>query len=467
MSLPFLDRAPAAVPIAVVAPADWQAWLKRQSAHARSWLQSSGISGKPGEFALLPGDEGRAVLAVLVRSATPTMWDYGALATKLPAGDYCLIGDTAPVSLVDACTAFALGSWRFSRYRNGGNARPRLVWPAKCDRAAVERIAGGMFMARDLITTPSNEMGPAELAAAARQLARQHRARFSVIAGNDLLRRNYPVIHAVGRASTRAPRLIDIVWGRPSAPKVTLVGKGVCFDSGGLDLKPASGMLMMKKDMGGAATVLAVAAMAMSARLNLRLRVLVPAVENSVSGNAFRPLDVIRSRKGMTVEVGNTDAEGRLILCDALTEAAREEPALIIDVATLTGAARVALGPDVPALFCNDDALADALLKTAREQEDPLWRLPLWRGYRRFLDSKVADINNAGQSPHGGAITAALFLQTFVPDSVPWAHIDTMAWNQSAQPGRPEGGEAMGARAIFALLAAKYPPRRGAGAGRG
>ncbi|TXL74515.1 leucyl aminopeptidase family protein [Vineibacter terrae] len=388
------------------------------------------------------------------------MWDYGALAGKLPAGDYCLVGDTAPVSTADACIAFALGSWRFTRYRGDVKSQPRLVWPAKCDRGAVERTVNGICLARDLITTPSNDMGPAELAAAARQLARRHRARFSVIAGNELLRRNYPVIHAVGRASTRAPRLVDIVWGRPSAPKVTLVGKGVCFDSGGLDLKPASGMLMMKKDMGGAATVLAAAAMVMAARLNVRLRVLIPAVENSVSGNAFRPLDVIKSRKGVTVEIGNTDAEGRLILCDALAEAAREEPALIIDVATLTGAARVALGPDVPALFSNDDELADSLLKAAKEREDPLWRLPLWRGYRRFLDSKVADINNAGQSPFGGAITAALFLQTFVPDSVPWAHIDTMAWNQTSQPGRPEGGEAMGARAIYGMLAAKYPPRR-------
>ncbi|WP_231712360.1 leucyl aminopeptidase family protein [Vineibacter terrae] len=460
MSLPFLDRAPAAVPVAVVAPSDWTAWLKRQSAPARTWLQASGISGKSGDFALLPGDEGRAQLAVLVRSATSTMWDYGALAGKLPAGDYCLVGDTAPVSTADACIAFALGSWRFTRYRGDVKSQPRLVWPAKCDRGAVERTVNGICLARDLITTPSNDMGPAELAAAARQLARRHRARFSVIAGNELLRRNYPVIHAVGRASTRAPRLVDIVWGRPSAPKVTLVGKGVCFDSGGLDLKPASGMLMMKKDMGGAATVLAAAAMVMAARLNVRLRVLIPAVENSVSGNAFRPLDVIKSRKGVTVEIGNTDAEGRLILCDALAEAAREEPALIIDVATLTGAARVALGPDVPALFSNDDELADSLLKAAKEREDPLWRLPLWRGYRRFLDSKVADINNAGQSPFGGAITAALFLQTFVPDSVPWAHIDTMAWNQTSQPGRPEGGEAMGARAIYGMLAAKYPPRR-------
>lgn len=458
MTLPFIDRAPAAVPVAVVAPPEWAAWFKRQPAKARTWLQAASITGKPGDFAMVPDGDGKPSMAVVVRSAKPTMWDYGALATRLPPGDYALVGDSAPISITEAAIAFALGSWRFSRYRKPGKPGPRLVWPSKCDRAEVERVALSMYMARDLITTPANDMGPAELALAARGLARKHRARFSVIVGNELQRRNYPVIHAVGRASTRAPRLIDIVWGRPSAPKVTLIGKGVCFDSGGLDLKPAAGMLNMKKDMGGAATVLAVASMVMAAKLNVRLRVLIPAVENSVSGNAFRPMDIITSRKGTTVEIGNTDAEGRLIMCDALTEAVREEPALVVDVATLTGAARVALGPDLPALFCNDDAAAEALLKSGREREDQLWRMPLWRGYRRFLDSKIADINNAGQTPFGGAITAALFLQEFVPDSVPWMHIDTMAWNQG-QPGRPEGGEAMGARALFAMLKERYPRR--------
>ncbi|QQS15024.1 MAG: leucyl aminopeptidase family protein [Rhodospirillales bacterium] len=399
-------------------------------------------------------------MAVLVRSREATMWDYGALATRLPPGEYCLVGDLDAAAATAAATAFALGTWRFTRYRGRAKPGPRLVWPAKCDRAAVERVVDGMFLGRDLITTPANDMGPAELAAAAKKLAQRHRARFSAIAGEELLRRNFPVIHAVGRASTRAPRLVDIVWGRAGAPKVTLIGKGVCFDSGGLDLKPATGMLMMKKDMGGAATVLAAASMIMAARLDVRLRVLIPAVENSVSGNAFRPMDVIRSRKGVTVEIGNTDAEGRLILCDALTYAARFKPAMMIDVATLTGAARVALGPELPALFCNDDALAEALLKAGREREDPLWRMPLWSDYRRFLDSKIADINNAAQSPFGGAITAALFLREFVPDSVPWAHIDTMAWNQTARPGRPEGGEAMAARAIFAAIGERFGRKR-------
>ncbi len=307
-------------------------------------------------------------------------------------------------------------------------------------------------MARDLITTPSSDMGPAELAAAAQALAKQHKAKITVIVGDDLLKKNYPTIHAVGRASTRAPRLIDLTWGKESDPKVTLVGKGVCFDTGGLDLKAAGGMLNMKKDMAGAATVMAVAAMVMAAKLPVRLRLLVPAVENSVSGNAFRPLDVITTRQGITVEIGNTDAEGRLILCDALAEGASEKPSMMVDCATLTGAARVSLGTDLPALFCNDDALADGLLQTGVEIADPMWRMPLYRPYRRLIDSKVADINNVSTTAFGGAIIAALYLQEFVPDDVPWAHLDMMAWNNSTRPGRPEGGEAQAARAIFATI---------------
>jgi leucyl aminopeptidase len=307
-------------------------------------------------------------------------------------------------------------------------------------------------MARDLITTPSSDLGPAELAAAAEALAKAHKARVNVIIGGELLKQNYPMVHAVGRASARAPRLIDLTWGNETDPKVTLVGKGVCFDSGGLDLKPASGMLNMKKDMGGAATMMAVAAMIMATKLPVRLRLLVPAVENSVSGNAFRPLDVVPTRKGISVEIGNTDAEGRLILCDALHEGASEKPTVMIDCATLTGAARVALGTDLPALFCNDDVLAEQLVAAGKEAADPMWRMPLFKGYRRLLDSKVADINNAPGVAFGGAITAALYLQEFVPDDVPWAHFDMMAWNNASRPGRPEGGEAQAARAIFGAI---------------
>jgi leucyl aminopeptidase len=278
-------------------------------------------------------------------------------------------------------------------------------------------------------------------------------ARHRVIVGERLLAENYPTIHAVGRASLRAPRLVDIVWGEESAPKVTLVGKGVCFDSGGLDLKPSSGMRLMKKDMGGAAILLGLAQAIMAARLPVRLRVLLPLVENAVSGNAMRPLDIVRTRQGLTVEIGNTDAEGRLILCDALAEASTEQPALLIDIATLTGAARVALGPELPALFCNDDELAAGLLGAGAAEDDPLWRMPLWRPYRRLLDSKAADLNNVSEGPHAGAITAALYLAEFVAPDIPWAHIDVMAWNARSRPGRPEGGEAQTLRALYAYVA--------------
>jgi len=452
MSLSFVDRSSSSLPVQFVGQSKWRAWLREQGAARRGWLESTGVAGKAGDFAVLPGRDGKAAGAVLVLPSTPTLWDFGALATRLPAGTWRL-GDTAPVSATDACTAIGLGAWTFDRYRaRKTRPGPKIVWPADADKARATATIEAISMARDLITTPSSDMGPAELAAAAQALAKQHKAKISVIVGDDLLKKNYPMIHAVGRASTRAPRLIDLTWGRESDPKVTLVGKGVCFDTGGLDLKPAAGMLNMKKDMGGAATVMAVAAMVMAARLPVRLRLLVPAVENSVSGNAFRPLDVVPTRRGISVEIGNTDAEGRLVLCDALCEGASEKPSMMIDCATLTGAARTALGTDLPALFCNDDALADGLLAAGAAAADPMWRMPLFRPYRRLLDSKVADINNVSAGGFGGAITAALYLQEFVPDDVPWAHFDMMAWNNSTRPGRPEGGEAQAARAIFATI---------------
>jgi leucyl aminopeptidase len=326
-----------------------------------------------------------------------------------------------------------------------------LVWPKGADRAAVTRAVEAIFLVRDLINTPASDMGPAELAEAAGALARKHGARESVVVGDALIKGNFPAVYGVGRASARAPRLIDLRWGG-GGPRVAVVGKGVCFDSGGLDLKSASNMKLMKKDMGGAAHALGLADMIMGAGLEVRLRVLVPAVENSVSGNALRPLDVLQTRKGATVEVGNTDAEGRLILCDALYEADRDEPDLLIDFATLTGAARVALGTDLPALFCRDDGLAERLLRHATAQQDPLWRLPLYAPYRKMLESQVADLNNAPDSPYAGAITAALFLAEFVRPKTAWAHLDLFAWNASAAPGRPIGGEAMGLRAAFALV---------------
>jgi leucyl aminopeptidase len=452
MSLPFVDRSSSALPVQFVAQPKWRSWLREQSAPRRGWLDSLGLAGAAGDFAVLPGRDGKAADAVVVLSAKPSLWDFGALATKLPAGTWKL-GDTSPVSPTDAAVAIGLGAWRFERYRaKKAKAGPKVVWPAGVDKARASAMIEAISMARDLITTPSSDMGPAELAAAAQALAKTHKAKISVIVGDDLLKKNYPMVHAVGRASSRAPRLIDLTWGRPGDPKVTLVGKGVCFDTGGLDLKPSTGMLMMKKDMAGAATMMAVAGMIMATKLPVRLRLLVPAVENSVSGNAFRPLDVVPTRKGISVEIGNTDAEGRLILCDALYEGASEKPTMMVDCATLTGAARVALGTDLPALFCNDDELADQLIASGKEVSEPVWRLPLFKGYRRLLDSKVADINNAPSVGFGGAITAALYLQEFVADDVPWAHFDMMAWNQTSRPGRPEGGEAQAARAIFATI---------------
>ena len=452
MPLPFVDRSSSALPVQFVPPSKWRSWLKDQNAQRRGWLDSIGLSGKAGDFAVLPGRNGKAAGAVLVLSAQPSLWDFGALGLRLPPGSWKL-GDTAPVSPTDAAIAIGLGTWRFERYRSKkAKAGPKIVWPTGADKRRVQAFVGSICLARDLITTPSYDMGPAELAAAVQALGKQHKAKVSVIVGDELLKKNYPMVHAVGRASSRAPRLIDLTWGNPRDPKVTLVGKGVCFDTGGLDLKPASGMLNMKKDMGGAATMMAVAAMVMACKLKVRLRLLVPAVENSVSGNAFRPLDVVPTRKGITVEIGNTDAEGRLILCDALHEGASEKPTMMVDCATLTGAARVALGTDLPALFCNNDQLADQLLAAGKAQTDPMWRMPLFRGYRRLIDSRVADINNVSSGGFGGAIIAALYLQEFVPDDVPWAHFDMMAWNNSTRPGRPEGGEAQAARAIFATI---------------
>ncbi|MGH6976108.1 MAG: leucyl aminopeptidase family protein, partial [Stellaceae bacterium] len=345
---------------------------------------------------------------------------------------------------------WALGAYAFTRYRARKHPPARLVWPRRADRKLVARLARAQCWARDLINTPAEAMGPAELQQAAEALAAKHGARCTAIVGDDLLTRNYPTIHAVGRASNRPPRIVELTWGDARARKLTLVGKGVCFDTGGLDLKTASGMRWMKKDMGGAATLLALGDAIMDAGLDVRLRILVPAVDNAVSGGALRPGDIVRTRQGMTVEIGNTDAEGRLILCDALAEAASEHPDLIIDIATLTGAARVALGPDLPALFVRDDALAASLLAAGTREGDPLWRLPLWQPYREMLKTPIADINTVSEGPFAGAITAALFLAEFVPAEVPWAHLDTYAWNGKTKPGRPEGGEALALRALYA-----------------
>ncbi|MFI4986485.1 MAG: leucyl aminopeptidase family protein [Alphaproteobacteria bacterium] len=448
-----------AVPITPLSKAALARWLAGPGSKARGWVQSTAFTAKPGEFSLVPGATGKLARVLVGVDEDVELWALAGLPYGLPEGSYRLDAALGPRAATQAALGWALGSYRFAAYRKETRPPAVLAWPKGADSTFVEAARNGLFLARDLINTPASDMGPAELAAAARTLAAQHRAKLAVIEGDALLAHNYPLIHAVGRASARAPRLIDLSWGARTAPKVTLVGKGVCFDSGGLDLKPAGGMLLMKKDMGGAATMLGLASMIMATGLPVRLRLLVPAVENSVSGNAMRPLDIVKSRKGITVEIGNTDAEGRLVLADALAEAAAERPAVIVDCATLTGAARVALGPELPALFANDDAFAADLLRHGLAEADPLWRLPLWRPYRRMLDSKTADINNAADGSFAGAVTAALFLEEFVSPRTPWLHIDSYGWQAKSRPGRPEGGDGLAMRALYAMLAERFAGR--------
>jgi len=462
-----------AIPIEPIAEGGLERWLARQRAAVRSWIAANRFLAKPGQHLLIPDTEGRIGAVALgvqapgaqVATHGRDIWSYGALPFGLPEATYRLPDDMPAAAATAAGLGWALGGYGFTRYKEREREPARLVLPKSADKAAVRREAGAVFLVRDLVTTPAEDMGPAELADAARAVAKAGGARYAVIVGDELLKRNYPCIHAVGRASSRAPRLIDFRWGR-RGPKVTLVGKGVCFDSGGLDLKGAANMQLMKKDMGGAAHVLGLAQMIMAAGLDVRLRVMIPAVENSVSSNSYRPMDIIRSRKGLSVEIGNTDAEGRVILCDALAEADGEKPDLMIDMATLTGAARVALGPDLPALFANDDATAESALRHGKAVDDPLWRMPLHKPYRRMIDSRIADINNSGDSPFAGAITAALFLQDFVDPATRWLHLDIMAWNSRARPGRPEGGEAVAIRGLYALIADLAERDRGKGKGK-
>jgi len=456
----LVEPTAAAVPLIPVPKPAWEGWIAEQSSRRRAWIAAQGFEAEPGTTCAVPGDDGTVECVLFGTEAEIDVFAYGGLATSLPPAAYRLDARYDARAATDAAVGWALGAYRFRRYRKGGGDGGRkpasLVWPDAADRAEATRTVEAVCLVRDLVNTPANDMGPAELAEAARALGKRHKAKVRVLVGDELLEEGYPAVHAVGRASSRAPRLIDLTWGRKSAPRVTLVGKGVCFDTGGLDLKPSSGMLLMKKDMGGAAHVLGLAHMIMDARLPVRLRVLVPAVENAVSGDSFRPLDVLKTRKGLTVEVGNTDAEGRLILCDALHEACADKPALLLDFATLTGAARVALGPDLPAMFANDDRLADDLLAAGRAVADPVWRLPLHRPYRKHLDGKVADLNNVASGGFAGAIYAALFLEAFVDAAVPWAHFDVMAWNGASRPGRPEGGEALGMRAAYRVVADRF-----------
>lgn len=442
------------IPVTPLREKELKATLAKLGLAAQRWVKDQRFSAKPGQVLTIPGRDGSVARVLFGMSGGCYGWS--GLASRLPLGRYRLDKDLDARRANDAALGWALACYRFSRYKKSKQKMPHLVWPELADRGRVSRIATGIALARDLITTPANDMGPSELAQATQELADRHGAKLRVTVGDALLDEGYPAIHAVGRASGDPPRLLDLVWGDPNHPKVGLVGKGVCFDSGGLDVKPAAGMKLMKKDMGGAATVLGLAHAIMDAKLPIHLRVLIPAVENSVSSAAMRPLDVLPTRKGLTVEVGNTDAEGRLVLADALAEAASHDPALIIDMATLTGAARVALGAEVPVLFCNDDELAQALLSAGEDSDDPLWRLPLFRPYRRHLRSSVADLSNMADTPFGGAITAALFLEEFVGSKTPWIHIDTMAYNLEKRAGRPVGGEAFALRALYRFLERRF-----------
>ncbi|HEX2511709.1 MAG TPA: leucyl aminopeptidase family protein [Xanthobacteraceae bacterium] len=447
-----------AVPIWFVTPAAWEDGGGPLDAPTRLFARAAGYEPRPGSHLLVPGANNKlgGVLFGIEEqnAANKNLFLPGKLAELLPSGNYRFAN--APHDARLAALAFALGSYRFTRYRKSDGKTVRLEIPESVDAGEISRIVEAAFLARDLINTPANDMGPVELENAARDVATRFNAKISVVVGDDLLTRNFPLIHAVGRAAAGTPRLIDMTWGDRNAPKVTLVGKGVCFDSGGLDIKPDNAMLIMKKDMGGAANVLALAQMVMDAKLKIRLRVLIPAVENAISGFAMRPLDIYRSRKGITVEVGNTDAEGRLILADALALADEEAPELLIDMGTLTGAARVALGPELPPFYTDDEALAAKVAQHAAAENDPLWRLPLWQPYEAMLESKTADINNVSTSSFAGSITCALFMKRFVEAAKTWLHLDIYAWTPSAKPGRPEGGECQAARAIYALLKERY-----------
>jgi leucyl aminopeptidase len=456
--LHFARKTASTVPIWFVTAEDWPQIQRQLPKEAVGFLEATAFEPLPGRFALAPAAGGGLGCAVFglegagARNRDPFL--PGRLAPLLPAATYRFANRPPDPDL--AALAFLLSCYRFQRYRKSDLVLPRLLAPEGVDPARIERLVDSIAFGRDLINTPANDMGPDALEAAATALARGYKARVTVIKGEKLLEQNFPLIFAVGKAAAQAPRLVDFQWGPRTAPKVTLVGKGVCFDTGGLDIKPDAAMLLMKKDMGGAATALSLARMIMDADLPVRLRVLLPIVENAISAQAFRPGDIYPSRKGLTVEIGNTDAEGRLILADALTLACEDTPALLIDFATLTGAARVALGPDLPPFYTDDETLAEAIAAQAVRSHDPVWRLPLWNPYDSWLDGKVSALNNVSGGPFAGSITAALFLRRFVATDIAWAHFDVFAWNPKSLPGRPEGGEIQVARLLSDLIEARF-----------
>lgn len=445
-NLPIAKARSKSVPIHIVSD------LKDAPDDCQTWAKANDYTAKSASLLVCPNAEGDVQAVLFGKSDQPL--DTGNLASQLPEGDYHF--ETPPEDAFLASLGWMLGSYGFSRYNNNKPKGARLVLPKGVDGDALLRQSEASFLARDLINTPANDLGPGQLEDTVRTLAKQFKAQVSVIKGDALLKKNFPMIHAVGRASTDAPRLIDMKWGNAKHPKVTLVGKGVIFDTGGLNIKPGNAMALMKKDMGGAANTIALARMIMDAKLPVRLRLLVPAVENAISGNAFRPGDILPSRKGISVEIGNTDAEGRLILGDALALGDEESPDLMIDMATLTGAARVALGPDLPPFYTHDQTLADQIAETSMTLCDPLWQLPLWEPYQKMLSTKVADVNHISTGGFAGSITAALFLSRFVEKSTSWVHLDIFGWTPNAKPWAPVGGEAQGIRTLFEVIAKKY-----------
>jgi leucyl aminopeptidase len=455
-SLLFLaDSAPPATPIHVLRASEWPIWIETRPEPLRRLCAVHDFKAQAGRILLAPATDGgiERVLFGLGEGKSPLA--LGTLSAQLPSGDYKIVQAPREFSAGLVAIAWGLGAYSFDRYKPRKRPAPRLAPPEGADMAEARRIIAASYLARDLINTPTNEMGPETFHARAEEVAKNYNAGFEAIVGDDLLTHNYPLIHAVGRAAAQAPRLLHLTWGDESAPRVTLVGKGVTFDTGGLNLKPESGMRLMKKDMGGAAHALALAQIVMDAGLPVRLDVYLPVVENSVSGDAFRPGDVIASRKGASVEIDNTDAEGRLILADALARASEDKPDLMLDFATLTGAARTALGPDIPPFFSNDDVLADQMAKASAEMFDPLWRMPLWPAYEPDIESLIADLKNAGDGGMAGAIYAALFLKRFV-DAKSWGHFDVYAWAPRDKPSRPQGGEAQTLRACWRVLKSRY-----------
>ena len=452
MNLPlgFTATAVDPLPLHLVTRATLADWRVAQAPAVGAWLDAHGFDGSAGTALVWAGDDGQPAGAVLGIGDALDPYSYGHAPFALPAHSWQVAGNVDAATLAVLRLGWGLGSYRFSRYKQPSRLPAQLLVADDAD--ATFDLLAACVRVRDLVNTPTEHMGPDQLEQVACEIAERHGARIEVIGGDDLLSRNFPAIHAVGRASHRAPRLIALSWGDDAHPHVAIVGKGVCFDTGGLDLKPADGMRNMKKDMGGAAHAIALAELVMARRLPLRITLLVPAVENALGPNAFRPGEVIATRAGISVEIDNTDAEGRVVLGDALTYAGELQPALILDFATLTGAARIALGPDLPALYSNDDALAAQWLDAGLRQRDPLWRMPLWRPYWRYLTSTIADLANAGPSKMAGSVTAALYLERFVPAQQPWAHLDVYSWNDADRPGRPAGGEAQGLRAAFTML---------------